>query len=678
MSRRSFQRCAVLGPLALISLFSAHGETRLKAAEPDATVRFNSNLPLAIWVLPGDDVHRYVNWVSEKPGRIPKNAPCYFGFGWGWEGMGADRRLGLESYHYLVEHCAHGHGFDWRFDDYSWMLWDETFPKLDVPKSLLSFSRPFHSCSQVIAKTPAEKPIELPTGLLWGVRTSGEPNLRVNDVLREIAAKNVPGLMISGGDPASYLANPSDLRYLKYLGVESDALSEADLASLKNLTDLQTLSLTSKSVSGQGLANLRQLKKLRRLVLNCPSISDEALAHIRELTGLQVLDLSGAHVTDQGLQHLKDMKRLQAIKLEQTDVTGSGLAHLKDISSLRELVLSGEQVTDAGLAGLEDLTELQILTIGSNRKMTGKGFAHLKRLQNLRVLHLDTLRLASSGLVHLPPLHSLQGLYLRIRNPKVNLASLGKLRGLRTLDLSNLGTTVTDTNLECLEGLTKLEALNLGGNYRITAAGLAHLQGLTELRILNLAYTGVADNGLFFLKDLHKLQSLNLQSSPWNGNIHHKGTLSGAGLAYLTELKDLQNLNLSHTMLLDPALLYLQRMKGLRHLNLDNTQVTDKGLLMLTAPTMLAAPANLRRIRNPSLAYPDPRLEQPREATDLQSLTLWNTNVTDAGAVCLKNLKGLRFLYLDSRRVSAGCAKDLKTSLPNLYIWPDGPASLEY
>jgi hypothetical protein len=60
---------------------------------------------------------------------------------------------------------------------------------------------------------------------------------------------------------------------------------------------------------------------------------------------------------------------------------------------------------------------------------------------------------------------------------------------------------LTDAGLKHLEGLSRLEYLNLEWHRGITDAGLEHLRGLTSLRELNLAATGVTEAGVRKLQE---------------------------------------------------------------------------------------------------------------------------------------------------------------------------------
>ena len=75
------------------------------------------------------------------------------------------------------------------------------------------------------------------------------------------------------------------------------------------------------------------------------------------------------------------------------------------------------------------------------------------------------------------------------------------------------GTSVTDSGLVHLKGLTKLETLGLGFCPKITDAGMVHLKGLTNLQSLDLRKTKITDAGLVHLKGLNKLQWLYLMGT---------------------------------------------------------------------------------------------------------------------------------------------------------------------
>jgi hypothetical protein len=87
-----------------------------------------------------------------------------------------------------------------------------------------------------------------------------------------------------------------------------------------------------------------------------------------------------------------------------------------------------------------------------------------------------------------------------ISSASLSDAGLVHLQGLTKLELLDIsGTKITDARLVHLKGLTNLFRLVLDGT-QVTDAGLAHLKGLTNLESLNLANTRVTDAGVGELK----------------------------------------------------------------------------------------------------------------------------------------------------------------------------------
>ena len=96
------------------------------------------------------------------------------------------------------------------------------------------------------------------------------------------------------------------------------------------------------------------------------------------------------------------------------------------------------------------------------------------------------------------------------------------MNGLHSLRRVALLAEFSDDDLRPLEGLKKLELLNLAHTL-VTDAGLAHLRGMTALRELDLTgRSGVTDAGLASLAGLRKLQTLGLRrrtSWAWGSSI---------------------------------------------------------------------------------------------------------------------------------------------------------------
>jgi hypothetical protein len=115
------------------------------------------------------------------------------------------------------------------------------------------------------------------------------------------------------------------------------------------------------------------------------------------------------------------------------------------------------------------------------------------------------------------------------------LAAIRGCTSLRQLSLAN--SSVTDAGMVYLKDLNRLETLNLEGT-RLTGVGLAQLKGLKNLRIIRLGESSVTGDGLAALKELTSLEELNLAGAK---------NLSDADVPQLKQLTQLKDLNIDGT-----------------------------------------------------------------------------------------------------------------------------------
>ena len=180
-------------------------------------------------------------------------------------------------------------------------------------------------------------------------------------------------------------------------------------------------------------------------------------------------------------------------------------------------------------------------------------------------------------------------------------------RGLRSF-IWNLGKGLTDEGVAAFAGLKNLQTLYLWGAGRITDAGLRHLSGCEKLEVLNIGA--------------------------------NSGDFTGAGLEHLSQCKSLRKLNLS----------YLRRLEGknLRFL----VPLKSFEILLLS---------DCRGIS-------DADLEVIAQLTQLQSLDLGKTSVTDAGLARLKGLSHLKELFVSAPLVTPEGVKVLTEAFPALVV----------
>ncbi len=134
--------------------------------------------------------------------------------------------------------------------------------------------------------------------------------------------------------------------------------------------------------------------------------------------------------------------------------------------------------------------------------------------------------------------------------------------------------------------------IDLSGNDRVTADGLAYLRGLSSLVELNLSNSSVTDDGLQHLGRLPRLTVLNLSHTSLTGSgfaqIHSlpalrslyldHSTLNSDYVFHLTRFEDLRTLTISHTLVNDLAMAHLATLPCLEYLAVESTNISDDAI----------------------------------------------------------------------------------------------------
>lgn len=80
---------------------------------------------------------------------------------------------------------------------------------------------------------------------------------------------------------------------------------------------------------------------------------------------------------------------------------------------------------------------------------------------------------------------------------------------------------------------------------------------------------------------------------------------------------------------------------------------------------------HLKQLHRPGFAVTDAGLVHLGQLSELQLLSLDDTQVTDAGLAHLKGLSGLKWLKLTRTRVTDAGIAEIQTSLPHLQVIVD-------
>ncbi|MDP6445120.1 MAG: cytochrome c [Pirellulaceae bacterium] len=208
-------------------------------------------------------------------------------------------------------------------------------------------------------------------------------------------------------------------------GFESLRRSIPDMDQLRGLPELTAINFGSTVVTGRELAELERLSGLTSVeIYRGEALSNEDLAHLGALRRLKKLCVhSGRRLTDGGLAHFAELNDLEQLSLvDCRKITDAGLRHLEDLSRLNYLGLFQTNVTGTGV---ERLSELRILTLGKT-PVSREGLECVARLENLEVLSLSDTSTADGDLRQLEGLVKLQK--LDINNTPVSTAGVKALR----------------------------------------------------------------------------------------------------------------------------------------------------------------------------------------------------------------------------------------------------------
>jgi hypothetical protein len=273
-------------------------------------------------------------------------------------------------------------------------------------------------------------------------------------------------------------------RNLRSLDIDSEAVTDQDLAVLADLVQLESLSLVSPHVTDSGLTFLTSFSKLRQLKLESPQLTDAVFQHLRPLQ-LENFDLAKAQVSDSGILAL-DPSNLASVRLANVPIGDRGIAHLISNSNLRSLGLWNTQASDACLPAIATAAGLQSLHIVA-AQLTDDGLSALSGC-SLRILRLDKMPITDACLEHVA----------KASNPE------------RPFMLSMQDTHVSGTGCKHLASADLLR-LNLSGN-RITREGLAEIAKLKPYELI-LSRTSLSDADLLLLVSMDNTTQIDVRET---------------------------------------------------------------------------------------------------------------------------------------------------------------------
>lgn len=188
-----------------------------------------------------------------------------------------------------------------------------------------------------------------------------------------------------------------DLKGLRSLDVQNNAIDDVSLKNLATLLELEILNLSNNCIDGGGLRHLEKLKKLTRLVLAGNSVKGSHLNHLTGLRRMTSLILQRNQIDDVGMHILANPSVLKSLKeLSFLDVTGNRIPCIedaflgtRDARSILATVLAGKC-----------LPRLRILIVGGSK--VGKTWLRRRCFQK-QVLNSMERWTPTEGVEHIPP-----------------------------------------------------------------------------------------------------------------------------------------------------------------------------------------------------------------------------------------------------------------------------------
>lgn len=434
--------------------------------------------------------------------------------------------------------------------------------------------------------------------------------------------------------------------------------SDDDVTLLRHLPELQELVIGGTKLSADGLKCLVHLKKLHTVRLERMTLSAE---HFKALAALELkrISLIDCKVDPVCWPMLAQFKSVHALRLHRTPLKDGDLQHIARHARITELAPS-RPLTRSSVKTLLEMKQLERLDLYDGiGDLLDSDLQTLARLPNLKHLGVGSQKITREGLKHLADFPKLESLGLGLMNqlkssdleaiPNLRLKSLilpcgtqddaglkhllrlteptdldlqhwhrfsedwykvlighKKLQTIRCLPFDLADEKKANEILDVLCQLPDLRALDLMNDTKVLSGRMDDLLKLQKLEHLGLYGTKLSNNAADKLIRFPRLNSLSL-SKVEIGDLH-----------FLPKMKSLEHLGFSDGPLTNRQIASIAECRSLRSLALGNAECSDKGLLALTG------------------------------LTDLESLDLRGTNVTDDGIKHLARLKKLKRIELPS------------------------------
>ncbi|MGE3808319.1 MAG: hypothetical protein AB7K24_26965 [Gemmataceae bacterium] len=222
------------------------------------------------------------------------------------------------------------------------------------------------------------------------------------------------------------------------------------------------------------------------------------------------------------------------------------------------------------------------------------------------------------------------------------------------------GDTLTDADFAHIGKLSQLKTLDI--NKGLNDERLALLGGLSELQYLQTNLAQVTDDGLKPLARLKNLRNLKF--------FHPGKEFSGAGLAHLAELPNLQQLTVAGSYAFnDEGLAAVARLPQLHEFRTWHAGSTDEGVKKLAAMKNLKSLYLGQRLTYKPPACPsDATVAIVADMKMLEALELHEARLSLKALGQLKQLANLKKLTLGGVEITKADVEQLQKELPGVKI----------